>query len=215
MFGANLKKLREDANLSQGQLADVIGVSKSTIGMYEQGKRMPNTNTILKDIATYFGVSIDYLVGFDSVGEIPLGEEDFARLNLLPVSRKRIPMLGKIACGEPIMCEEEYETYAVSGTDIDADFCVIAQGDSMINARIFDGDVVFVRKQEMVENGEIAAVIVNDSEVTLKRFFYYPELNQVVLQPENPSFRPMVYMNEELAHIRVLGKAIAFTSSVI
>ena len=64
MFGANLKKLREDAHLSQEQLADVIGVSKSTIGMYEQGKRMPNTNTILKDIATYFGVSIDYLVGF-------------------------------------------------------------------------------------------------------------------------------------------------------
>jgi glucuronate isomerase len=68
---------------------------------------------------------------------------------------------------------------------------------------------------EMVENGEIAVIIVNDEEVTLKRFFYYPELNQVVLQPENPAFRPMIYMNEELAHIRVLGKAVAFTSSVI
>ena len=104
---------------------------------------------------------------------------------------------------------------ADSGANIDADFCVIAQGDSMINARIMDGDIVFVRKQEMVENGEIAVVIVNDNEVTLKRFFYYPELNQVVLQPENPAFRPMVYMNEELSHIRVLGKAVAFTSSVI
>ena len=214
MFGANLKKLREDSHLSQEQLADAIGVSKSTIGMYEQGKRMPNTNTILKDIATYFGVSIDYLVGFHQGAEV-LTDEDFARFSLRPISRRRIPMLGKITCGEPIMCEEEYETFADSGANIDADFCVIAQGDSMINARIMDGDIVFVRKQEMVENGEIAVVIVNDNEVTLKRFFYYPELNQVVLQPENPAFRPMVYMNEELSHIRVLGKAVAFTSSVI
>ncbi|MBQ7985941.1 MAG: helix-turn-helix domain-containing protein [Clostridia bacterium] len=214
MFGANLKKLREDSHLSQEQLADAIGVSKSTIGMYEQGKRMPNTNTILKDIASYFGVSIDYLVGFHQEGA-GVTDEDFSRFGLRPIHRRRIPMLGKIACGEPIMCEEEYETFADSGADIDADFCVIAQGDSMINARIFDGDIVFVRKQEMVENGEIAVVIVNDNEVTLKRFFYYPELNQVVLQSENPSFRPMIYMNEELSHIRVLGKAVAFTSSVI
>lgn len=214
MFGANLKKLREDARLSQEQLAEAIGVSKSTIGMYEQGKRMPNTNTILKDIASYFGVSIDYLVGFQQDAE-SLSDEDIARFGLRPIGRRRIPMLGKIACGEPIMCEEEYETFADSGADIDADFCVIAQGDSMINARILDGDIVFVRKQEMVENGEIAVVIVNDNEVTLKRFFYYPELNQVVLQSENPAYRPMIYMNEELSHIRVLGKAVAFTSSVI
>ncbi len=214
MFGTNLKRLREDSRLSQEQLADVIGVSKSTIGMYEQGKRMPNTNTILKDIASYFGVSIDYLVGFQS-DNLPLSDEDFSRFGLRHIGRRRIPMLGKIACGEPIMCDEECETFVDAGADIDADFCVTAQGDSMINARILDGDIVFVRKQEMVENGEIAVVIVNDNEVTLKRFFYYPELNQVVLQPENPAYRPMVYMNEELSHIRVLGKAVAFTSSVI
>ena len=217
MFGTNLKKLREDAHLSQEQLAEIIGVSKSTIGMYEQGKRMPNTNTLLKDIASYFGVSIDYLVGFNSNENVTDTEsaEDFSHFGLRPIYRKRIPMLGKIACGEPIMCEEEHETFIDAGADINADFCVTATGDSMINARILDGDIVFIRKQEMVENGEIAAVIVNDSEVTLKRFFYYPELNQVVLQPENPNFRPMVYMNEDLAHIRVIGKAVAFTSSVI
>lgn len=214
MFGSNLKKLREDSHLSQEQLADIIGVSKSTIGMYEQGKRMPNTNTILKDIASYFGVTIDYLVGFQADNSV-LSEEDFSRFGLRSIGRRRIPMLGKIACGEPIMCEEECETFVDAGTDIDADFCVTAQGDSMINARILDGDIVFVRKQEMVENGEIAVVIVNDNEVTLKRFFYYPELNQVVLQSENPAYRPMIYMNEELSHIRVLGKAVAFTSSVI
>lgn len=214
MFGANLKKLRENAHLSQEQLADAIGISKSTIGMYEQGKRMPNTNTILKDIALYFGVSIDYLVGFlPDKGD--LSEDDFARFGLNRVHKRKVPMLGKIACGEPISCEEEYETYVTADTDTDADFCLTAQGDSMINARILDGDIVFVRSQEMVENGEIAAVIVNDSEVTLKRFFYYPEFNQIVLQSENPIYRPLVYTNEELAHIRVLGKAVKFTSTVI
>ena len=93
MFGANLKKLREDSHLSQEQLADALGVSKSTIGMYEQGKRMPKTNTILKDIASYFGVTIDYLVGFQS-DSTSLSEEDFSRFGLHSICRSRIPMLG-------------------------------------------------------------------------------------------------------------------------
>ncbi len=212
MFSNTLKKLREDAGLSQEELANALGISKSTVGMYEQGKRMPNTNTILKNIATYFGVTIDYLVGYSSEA---IGEDSFESLGLRRVVRRSFPMLGKIACGKPIMCDVECETYVEASSDIDADFCLTAQGDSMINARILDGDIVFVRQQEMVENGEIAAIIVNDDEVTLKRFFYYPEQNQVVLQPENPAYRPMVYMNEELSHIRVLGKAVAFMSNRI
>lgn len=210
MFSNTLKKLREDAELSQEELANILGISKSTVGMYEQGKRMPNTNTILKKIAAYFGVTIDYLVGYNPLNE---DSDDFKRFNIHPIVRRSYPMLGKIACGKPIMCEGEYEAYVEASDDINADFCLTAQGDSMINARILDGDIVFVRSQEIVENGEIAAIIVNDEEITLKRFFYYPEQNQVVLQPENPSFRPMVFMNEELSHIRVLGKAVAFMSS--
>lgn len=211
MFDEKLRFLREKAGLSQEQLANAIGVSKSTIGMYEQGKRMPKTKTVLKDIASYFNVSIDYLVDHTTAD---VAEEDYVRFGLRPVLKRRYPMLGKVACGEPIMNDEGYESYIEASGDIDADFCLKAQGDSMINARIFDGDVVFIRQQEMVENGEIAAVIVNDEEVTLKRFFYYQELNQVVLQAENPTYRPMVYTDEELDHIRVLGKAVAFTSLV-
>lgn len=214
MFGANLKKLREGAGLSQEQLATAIGVSKSTIGMYEQGKRMPNTNTVLKEIASYFSVTIDYLIGY-LPDEKEISDDDFNRFNLRPIRRRRLPVLGKVACGEPIMADEEYENYADAGTDIDADFCVTAQGDSMINARILNGDTVFIRKQEMVDNGEIALVVVNDDEVTLKRFFYYPERNQVILQSENPAYRPMIFMGEELDHIRVLGKAVIFSSIVV
>lgn len=214
MFGDVLKKLREDSGMSQEQLADAIGISKSAVGMYEQGKRTPHKKEILKSISECFGVTVDYLFGFSSQDYSSLSDDARAKFGIKPISTRHIPMLGKIACGTPIMCEQDYETYVEASDDINADFCLTAQGDSMINARIFDGDVVFIREQEMVENGEIAAVIINDDEVTLKRFYYYPERNQVILQPENPTYRPIVLNGEELNHIRVLGKAVAFMSKV-
>ncbi|MBO5059969.1 MAG: helix-turn-helix domain-containing protein [Clostridia bacterium] len=214
MFADILKQLRESEGLSQEQLASKIGVSKSTIGMYEQGKRMPQPNTVLKDIASYFNVTIDYLMGY-TPQEDTISEEDRLRLGIRRITMKSYPMIGKISCGNPILCDKQYETYVEVTEDIDADFCLTAQGDSMINARIFDGDVVFIREQPMVENGEIAAVIVNDEEITLKRFYYDRDEQRVTLQPENPTYRAMVFTGEELAHIRVLGKAVAFTSKVI
>lgn len=214
MFGEVLKKLRKDAGMSQEELAEAIGISKSAVGMYEQGKRTPHNKEVLKAISDCFSVSVDYLYGFTSSYENTISEEDRARFGIRAISTRKIPMVGKIACGEPIMCEQDYETFVEASSDINADFCLTAQGDSMINARIFDGDVVFIREQEMVENGEIAAVIVDDEEITLKRFFYYPDRQQVILQPENPTYRPMVFNNEELDHIRILGKAVAFMSKV-
>ena len=94
-----------------------------------------------------------------------------------------------------------------------ADFCLKAKGDSMINARIFDGDIVFIKQMPMVENGEIAAVII-DNEATLKRVYYYPEKHKLILNPENPAYEPLVYINEELDTIRILGKAVCFMSSL-
>jgi len=211
MFGEILKDLRKQHGLSQDDLAKVLGISKSTIGMYEQGKRSPHSDEILKGIATYFGVSIDYLKGFAPQNSV-ISFDDFEKFGLKKITTKSFPMLGKIACGKPIMCDENYNATFESSDDIDADFCVTAQGDSMINARILDGDIIFVREQSIVENGEIAVVIVNDDEVTLKRFYYYPENQRVILQAENPKYQPMVYEKEQLNHIRVLGKAILFTS---
>ena len=92
-------------------------------------------------------------------------------------------------------------------------FCLKCKGDSMINARIYDGDIVFVRKQSMVNNGEVAVVLIED-EATLKRVFYYPDKAKLVLQAENPSFEPLVYIGEEIEQIRILGKAVAFQSDV-
>lgn len=133
--------------------------------------------------------------------------------NLSPISTQRVPMLGDIACGQPIIANEERESYVQVGKEINADFCLTARGDSMIGARILDGDIVFCRAQETVENGEIAAVIIGD-EATLKRVYYYPEKKKLVLQAENPKYEPFVYVGEELSDIRIIGKAVAFQSDV-
>lgn len=102
----------------------------------------------------------------------------------------------------------------MAGTDIDADFCLKAKGDSMIGARILDGDIVFIKKTSMVDNGEVAAVAIDD-EVLLKRFYYFKDENLLTLQSENPKYPPKNYKNEQLDHVRVLGKAVAFQSDII
>ncbi|MBR3964578.1 MAG: helix-turn-helix domain-containing protein [Clostridia bacterium] len=126
----------------------------------------------------------------------------------LPAGKRRLPLLGNVACGEPIYAAEEHEAYAVADADIGADFCLIARGDSMINARIFDGDVLFVRLQESVDDGEIAVVLIND-EATVKRVYYDKDNNVVTLIPENPLYKPMRYVGEQLCDIRILGKVVA------
>ena len=97
---------------------------------------------------------------------------------------------------------------------IDADFCLLCRGDSMIGARIRDGDIVYIRSQSEVDNGQIAAVVIGD-EATLKRVYYYPEKGQLTLQAENPQYEPLVYLGEELDEIRIAGLAVAFLSAVI
>lgn len=133
--------------------------------------------------------------------------------NLFPIETKRFPLLGDIACGKPIMANEEKELYVEAGADIKADFCLRAKGDSMIGARIYDGDIVFIRKQEMVDNGEIAAVIIED-EATLKRVNYFPEKSLLILKAENSMYEDLVYTGEQLNYIIILGKAVAFQSTV-
>ena len=124
---------------------------------------------------------------------------------------RRIPLLGRIACGQPIYAEEEHGTYLAVDEGLDADFCLYACGDSMTGARIYDGDLVLVKKQESVDNGEIAAVVV-EGEATLKRVYYYPDRQKLILTPENPKYEPLVYIGAELDRIQILGKAVAFQS---
>ena len=188
-FSDRFKQLRTERRLSQQNLADQLGFSKSSVNMYERGEREPGLES-METIADYFNVD-----------------------NIIPISTKRFPLLGDIACGKPIMANEEKELYVEAGANISADFCLRAKGDSMIGARIYDGDIVFIRKQEMVNNGEIAAVIIDD-EATLKRVNYYPEKDLLILKAENSQYEDLVYTGEQLNHIIILGKAVAFQSDI-
>lgn len=213
-FNERLKELRKGKDLSQADFSKQIGVSKSSINMYERGEREPGIET-LEAIADYFNVDMDYLLGksehknkFDWLKST----DNFAIDNIIPIPKtKKVPLIGKIACGEPILAEENFDGTVSIPDYIDADFALTCKGDSMRNARILDGDIVFIRQQPDVENGEIAAVLI-DGEATLKRV--YKQNNSLILHPENSAYSPIVISGEELSDVRILGKAVFFLSAV-
>lgn len=211
------KRLRHalDINeMKQQELADKSGVSKNSISQYLNKRSIPS-NISAGKMAKALGVNPMWLMGYD----VPMLNEnsgsDTKFDNVFSIEIHRYPLLGEVACGKPIFMSEERESYIMSGTEIKADFCLKAKGDSMINARIHDGDIVFIRRQDIVENGEIAAVVLNnDSEAALKRFYYYQERATLILKPENPAYEDLIFQNEELNEVHVPGKAIAFQSDV-
>ena len=205
-FSEKLKKLRKEKKITQEKLASIIGVERSSIGKYESTNVMPSID-VLNRISNFFGVSVDYLLGNEnSLNISTIG-------SIFPIEKKKIPLLGDIACGKPIYADEDRESYVIAGTNVKADFCLRAKGDSMIGARILDGDIVFIQKADIVNNGEISAVIIED-EATLKRVYYYHESQKLVLNAENPKYEPLVYVDSELEQIHILGKAVAFQSDV-
>ena len=204
-FGHIIKMLREYHNMSQEDLGNIVNVSDKTVSSWEINRTEPKMG-VVQQLADYFNVTTDYLIK----GNVENNDYD----NLYKIDKIKIPMLGTIACGQPIFADEDRESYVMVGTDINADFCLKCKGDSMINARIHDGDIVFIRKQDMVNNGEIAAVIIDD-EATLKRFYYYREQNMVILKPENNKYEDIILTGEQLNNVKILGKAVAFQSDVI
>lgn len=208
MFGDVLKQLRLESKLTQKEFAHIIGLSESTIGMYERNQREPAFE-VLEAIADYFNVDMDYLTGRSSVRRsVSYSPVD----NVIPMPRMNsIPLIGTIACGEPILAVENIEATVDMPESIKADFALRCKGDSMINARIYDGDIVYIRQQPTVDDGQIAAVLIGD-EATLKRVHLFPD--HIVLEPENPQFRPLVYWENDMNSVRILGLAVAFTSTV-
>lgn len=191
----NIKVFRKERKMTLEQLAAALGTSKQTIHRYENGIISNIPRAKVEELAEALGTTPAELMGWESFRG----------------SAKRVPMLGSIACGAPIFAAEERGEYLTAASGVDADFCLLASGDSMTGARIYDGDVVFIKAQDTVSDGEIAAVIIGD-EATLKRVYYYPEDEKLVLSPENPSYAPMVYVGRELEAVKILGKAVAFQS---
>ena len=214
-LGELIQEYRTAHDLSQRQFADICGLSNGYISMLEKGLN-PKTNkpispTIpqLKKLATGMAMTMAEL--FEQVDDMPVDLLSTANIIPFPEMRK-VPLIGAIACGAPILADDHIEDYVDIPAHISADFALTCKGDSMINARIFDGDIVYIRQQDTVESGEIAAVLNDDGEATLKRVRIYSD--HIVLEPENPMYPPKSFWNEEMNNIRILGKAVAFTSAV-
>lgn len=208
-IGKRIKEIRISKNITQDELALKIGTTKQTIYKYENEIVTNIPSQKIELISNALNTTPDYLMGWsdkstDDLYSIP-------GINPIPKTYKR-PRLGTIACGEPILAEENIETYDDIPDNIKCDFTLVCKGDSMINARINDGDIVYIKQQSQVDNGEIAAVLI-DNEATLKRVYIYED--KVVLQPENTKYPPFVYTKEEMNDIRILGKAVGFTSLII
>ena len=208
-----IKDLRTSQGMTLEQVAEKVGVGKSTVRKWETGLIANMRRDKIAALADALNTSPMYLMGWsDEINPAPA--LDLSKFdNIYPVKLKKFPLLGEIACGKPIFANEDRESYVLAGSDIHADFCLRAKGDSMINARILDGDIVFIRKQDMVDNGEIAAVSIGD-DVTLKRVVYYPEQNLLILKAENSKYQDMIYAQDQLDQVYILGKAIAFQSDV-
>lgn len=208
-----IKELRTSQGMTLEQVAEKVGVGKSTVRKWETGMIANMRRDKIAALAKALNTTPMYLMGWsDEPEEKP--KLDLSKFdNIYPVKLKKFPLLGEIACGKPIFANEDRESYVLAGSDIHADFCLRAKGDSMINARILDGDIVFIRKQDMVDNGEIAAVAIGD-DVTLKRVVYFPEQNLLILKAENSKYQDMIYAQDQLDQVYILGKAIAFQSDV-
>ena len=203
-IGSRIRNRREELGLSQDELGRRLGYkSRSSINKIELDQRNL-TQSKIKAIADALETTPAYIMGWNEQDQKFDNEKLKFFDNLFPIEIKRFPLLGEIACGKPIVAHEERELYVEAGANIQADFCLRARGDSMIGARIYDGDIVFIQQADMVEDGEIAAVIIED-EATLKRVSYYPE---------NSKYEDLIYTGEELNHIRILGRAVAFQSDI-
>lgn len=204
--GQRMKIRRKEIGLSAERVAEILGVSPATIYRYENGDIEKVPGDRLGPIADALKTTPAFLMGWDDIADSSFPG------NIIPMPEMRkIPLIGSIACGAPILAEEHVEEYIDIPRHVHADFALSCKGDSMINARIFDGDIVYIRQQPSVDNGEIAAVLI-DGEATLKRVKLHS--NRIILEPENPMYDPLVYRNEEMNSVRILGKAVAFTSAI-
>lgn len=204
--GKRIKERRKQLGISAEQLADSLGVSATTIYRYEKGDIEKMPVDILEPIARLLATTPAWLMGWeDSEASLPA--------NVTRAQFGSVPLIGAIACGAPILAEEHIEEFVDLPRHIKADFALTCKGDSMIGAGIQDGDVVYIRQQDTVDNGQIAAVLVDSSEATLKRFYF--DGQTVSLLAENPAYPPLIFPGEQAANIRVIGRAVAYTHGMV
>lgn len=204
--GERMKQRRKELGFSAEKVAERLGVSPATIYRYERGDIEKVPGDSLGELAKILQTTPAYLMGWEEKPQpaprpIPKGFEPMPKM-------KKIPLVGSIACGTPILAQQNIEKIVDVPENIRCDFSLICHGDSMEGAGIHDRDVVYIRIQPEVENGEIAAVRIGE-EATLKRVYY--QNGTLTLMPANAAYAPMVYTGPELNDVQIEGKAVGWT----
>lgn len=177
-----IKEKRLEKNLTMKELADKVGVSEATISRWESGEISNMKHKGIISLSNVLDIEPNDLMGWES---------DYSNIsNIIPLdAARKIPILGRIACGEPIFAEENFEGYFIADASIKASFILRAKGDSMIDANIHDGDLVFIKKDFEIINGNIYAVLIEE-EATLKRVNRLGE--KFILNPANSNYEPII-----------------------
>lgn len=208
VFAKRLEELLAKNDMTAAELSRKTGIPESAISNYRSGKYEAKQRR-LEQLSKALHTTPAYLMGWEvqdaaPAQEIPSGFEPLPQL-------EKVPRVGRIACGDPILAEENIETYDSIPSNWRADFTLICVGDSM-SPRILDGDMVAIHKQPCVENGQIAAVRI-ENEATLKRVYLYPD--RMVLQPENQAYAPIVLVGEEMNTVSIEGKAVGLCRAIV
>ena len=205
-IGQRIKLRRKELGLSVDELSIILKKDRATIYRYEKSEIENLPAAILEPLALALKTTPAYLMGWEEIDDYGISHPD-----ILPVKLKKFRMLGDIACGNPIIANEEHAVFVEGNADIDADFCLRAKGDSMIDANIYDGDIVFIKEQDEIPNGKIAAVLIED-EVTLKRI--YIQDDTLTLLAANPLYPPQTYHKSDMLNIKILGRAVVVQSEI-
>lgn len=192
---------RNELGLTQKEVAEKVGVSEGTVSRWESGSIANMRRDRIASYAKVLRTTPEFIMTGNEGRTIPPGFEPLPRM-------VKKPLIGDIACGEPITAEQNIADYVDVPERVHCDFCLRCHGDSMVDAGIRDNDVVYIRCQPEVEDGEIAAVRIG-GEATLKRVYY--DGQSLTLMPANSSYRPKTYSGPELENIRIEGKAVGFT----
>lgn len=210
MLGGKIKKLRKEKGLTLKQLGELLNLGESTMSMYESGNRSPDYDTLAK-LAKIFNCSTDYLLGQSDYKNYCDYSSEITEVS--PKHFVKIPIIGVIRAGDPILAIENIIGYEYADKkDLNEEdyFYLKVKGDSMNKSRIEDGDLVLVRSQNDVDDGDIAVVVVNGNEATLKRV--YRSNGTLILQPDstNPIHKPQIYNNQNSlsTDIKIIGKVI-------
>lgn len=196
-FAENLRRIRLERNMSQDEMAALLGTSKQVISRYENDQRSPKVSVVAA-YAEKLGVTIGYLSG----------EEHPLPSNLRPLGdlhRQRVPLIGSVAAGQPIMAEQDYETFVDAPVDCDA--ALEVKGDSM-KPTYLTGDILYIKCMSDVPDGQVAVVLLDD-EATLKHVYHDP--NGLTLISDNPDYPPIRAHSGEYDYIAIYGVPVGYT----